>query len=77
MATRHIYDRGAALAMHPTTRKEGTSMLKLHLLKLLVGLAIIASLIAGVALGSGAATARVAPAQHVVDYCGGGVGTHC
>ena len=51
-------------------------MLKQHLLKLVVGLAIVAALLAGVALGSGAATARVAPAQTVVG-CGGGVGTHC
>jgi hypothetical protein len=51
-------------------------MLKQYLLKLVLGLAIVATLLAGVAFGSGAAAAKAAPAQHLVA-CGGGVGTPC
>jgi hypothetical protein len=46
-------------------------MLKQHLLKLVVGLAIAASLLAGIAFGSGATVAKVAPAQHLLA-CGYG-----
>jgi len=39
-------------------------MLKHHLLKLVIGLAIIASLLGGVALGAGTTVAKVAPMHH-------------
>jgi hypothetical protein len=41
-------------------------MLKRHTLKLLLGLAIVAVLLAGVAFGSGATAAKAAPAQHLL-----------
>lgn len=44
-------------------------MLKHHLLKLVIGLAIIASLLGGIALGTGATIAKVAPTQHLMA-CG-------
>lgn len=45
-------------------------MLKHHLLKLVIGLAIIASLLGGIALGAGATIAKAAPTQHLMA-CGG------
>jgi hypothetical protein len=44
--------------------KKGRTMLKHHLLKLVIGLAIILTLLGGVALGTGATMAKVAPTHH-------------
>ncbi|HEY7355020.1 MAG TPA: hypothetical protein VH590_01095 [Ktedonobacterales bacterium] len=49
-------------------------MLKQHILKLLIGLAILASLIGGVSAESGAAVAKVAPAHHLLACGNGAVG---
>ncbi|HLW02187.1 MAG TPA: hypothetical protein VKT82_26265 [Ktedonobacterales bacterium] len=51
-------------------------MLKQHMLKLVVGLALTATLLSGFALSGVSAVAKVAPAQHQLA-CGGGVGTPC
>lgn len=54
------------------TRKEEARMLKQHMLKLVLGLAVLASLIGGVSAESGAASAaKVAPA-HPLLACGNG-----
>lgn len=49
-------------------------MVKRHILKLVLGLAILASLIGGVSAESSAAGARVAPAHHLLACGNGGVG---
>ncbi len=49
-------------------------MLKHHLLKLALGLAILASLIGGVAAENGAAAAKVAPAHHLLACGNGAIG---
>jgi hypothetical protein len=54
--------------------EERNDMLKQHILKLLIGLAILASLIGGVSAESGAAVAKVAPAHHLLACGNGAVG---